>query len=117
VASAAVLWMNLCVLRLVGTRLWQSKSANVVVGALLKLDAGELDRDGGDFCGVNVDEASVLATILEAYYAADLGEEGVVLAATDVCAGLERGSTLTDDDAATEDRLTAEYLDSEPLCV
>jgi len=76
-----------------------------------------LDRDRGQFGGIDVDEAAMLALVLEADDAVDLGEEGVVLAATDVGAGLERGATLTDDDASTEDRLTAENLDSEPLGV
>ncbi len=73
--------------------------------------------DCGHFGRVDVDKAAVLATVLEANHAADLGEEGVVLAAADVGAGLKRGSTLTDDNAATEDGLTTEYLDSEPLGV
>ena len=70
-----------------------------------------------DFGRVDVDEAAVLAAVLEADHAADLGEEGVVLAAADVGAGLERGAALTDDDAAAEDGLAAEYLDAEPLGV
>ena len=76
-----------------------------------------LDGDRGKFGWVHVDEAAVLATVLEADLAVDLREEGVVLAADYVGAGLERCSTLTDDDSATEDGLTAEYFDSEPLCV
>ena len=59
----------------------------------------------------------MLSTILEPDDAVGLGEESVVLAPADVCAGLERCSTLADDDSATEDGLTAEYFDSEPLCV
>ena len=74
-----------------------------------------LDRDRGEVGGVYVDEAAVLALVLEADDAVDLGEEGVVFAAAYVGSGLERGAALTDDDASTEDCLTAEYLDAEPL--
>jgi hypothetical protein len=76
-----------------------------------------LGLDGRDFGRVDVDEATLLAAIAEANHAGDLGEEGVVLAAADVFAGLERGSTLANDDAAAEDGLAAEYLNAEPLCV
>ena len=76
-----------------------------------------LRRDGGDFGGVDVDEAAALALVLEADDAGDLGEEGVVLAAANVGAGLQRRSTLADDDGAAEDSLAAEALDAEPLGV
>ena len=59
----------------------------------------------------------MLALVLEADDAVDFGEEGVVLAAAYVGAGLERGAALTDDDASTEDRLPTEDLDAEPLGV
>src|SRR5271168_423308 len=78
---------------------------------------GELDRDRGKFGRIHVDEAAVLALVLEADDAVHLGEQGVVLAAADVGAWLQRGAALTDDDASTEDRLTAEYLNSEPLSI
>ena len=77
----------------------------------------KLAGDRGEFGGVDVDEAAVLALVLEADDAVDLGEEGVVFAAAYVGAGLERGPALTDDDAATEDGLAAEYFDAEPLGV
>src|SRR3984957_12802658 len=67
-----------------------------------------LGRDGDDSGGIDIDEAAVLATILEADHAADLGEQGVVLAAADVGAGLQRCSALTNDDAAAQDGLAAE---------
>jgi hypothetical protein len=73
--------------------------------------------NGGDFGGIDVDEAALLSAIAEANYAGDLSEQGVVFAATDVFAGLERCATLANDDAAAEDCLAAEYLDAEPLCV
>ena len=59
----------------------------------------------------------MLATVLEADDARDLREEGVILAAADVQAGLERCAALTDDDAAAKDRLAAEYLYAKPLGV
>ena len=76
-----------------------------------------LDRDRGEVGGIDVDEAAVLALVLEADDAVDFGEEGVIFAAAYVGAGLERGAALTDDDASAEDGLTAEYLDAEPLGV
>ena len=79
--------------------------------------AEKLCGDGHDIGGVDDDEAAVLATVLEADYAGDLGEEGVVFAATYVEAGLERCTALTDDDAAAQDGLSAEYLNAEPLSI
>ena len=76
-----------------------------------------LRLDGDDFRWVDVDEATLLSTVLEADDAGDLGEEGVVLAAADVRAGLQRGSTLANDDGAAEDGLAAEALHAEPLCI
>ena len=78
---------------------------------------GGLARDGGELGWFDVDEAAMLALVLELDDTADLGEEGVVFAATDVEAGLELGAALTDDDAAAEDGLAAEDLDAEPLGV
>src|ERR1039457_2503336 len=49
----------------------------------------ELRRDGADFGGVDVDEAAVLAAVLIADHAGDLGEQGVVLDRKS--AGRERG--------------------------
>jgi hypothetical protein len=59
----------------------------------------------------------VLATVAEADHAGDLGEEGVVLAAADIGAGLELGAALADDDGAAEDGLAGEALDAEALRV
>src|ERR1700743_84754 len=53
-------------------------------GALL--DSMELSCDRGEFGGVDVDEATVLALVLEADNAVHLGKEGVVFAAAAVCA-------------------------------
>ncbi len=57
----------------------------------------------------------MLATILETNDAGYLREESVVLAATDVGAGLERCATLSHDDAAAVNHLAAEDLDAESL--
>jgi hypothetical protein len=98
-------------------RWWIRKRALPKQGSCWFPKEKSLRRDRDDFRRINVDEAAVLATVLEADHAADLGEEGVVLAAADVCAGLQRCATLTDDDAATEDSLTAEYLNAKSLRV
>ena len=45
------------------------------------------------------------------------GEERVVAATADVGARVEVGATLTDEDLAREDNLTAEALHAEALCV
>ena len=71
----------------------------------------------GDCDGIDGDETADLAAILEADYAIDLSKEGIVLAAAYVCAGLERGSALTDEDGAAGDGFAAEALDAEPLCI
>ena len=52
----------------------------------------------------------MLALVLEADDAVDLGEEGFVLAAADVGAGLQRCAALRDDEASTEDRLPPKTL-------
>ena len=46
-----------------------------------------------------------------------VGEEGIVRAATDVLAGLERCAALANEDGAAGDELAAETLDAEPLCI
>ena len=74
-----------------------------------------LRLDGDHFRWVDKNEASVLTTILEADDAGDLREQRVIFAATNVQAGLERCATLTNNDAATENCLTAKYLDAKPL--
>jgi hypothetical protein len=74
----------------------------------------ELRRDCD---GIDRDETADLAAVLEADYAVDLGEEGVVLAAAYVCSGLERCSALTNQDGATGDSFAAEALNAESLCI
>ena len=57
---------------------------------------------GGDGCGLgcdDVDEAALLALVLELHDAGDLGIEGVVGTATDVEAGLVRCAALADEDS------------------
>ena len=76
-----------------------------------------LRLDGDDFGRIDQDEAAMLATILEADDARYLREEGIVLAAADVQAGLERCAALADDDAAAQNCLAAKHLDAEPLRV
>ena len=68
-----------------------------------------------DSDGVDRDEAALLTAVLKADHAVDLGEQGVVLAAADVEAGLQRGSALANQDGAAGDGLAAEALDAEAL--
>jgi len=86
-------------------------------GWRILLEYFRLGADGGDFGRFDVDEAAVLATVLEADNAVNFGEEGVVLAAAYVQAGLERSAALPHDDAAAEDGLSAEDFNAEPLRV
>lgn len=107
----------------VTSRMAQSNScfADVAGGRLNKralLEAGlfqnrkklRVDRIDGD-------KTADLATVLKADYAVDLGEEGIVLAAANVQAGLERCATLTNEDRAASNGFAAEALDAEPLCI
>jgi hypothetical protein len=96
------------------SEIWTKKSP-AEAGLLLELKRLSLDR--GEFGRVYIHEAAVLALILEADDTVYFGEEGVVFAAAHVCAGLERGPALADDDASTEDRLASEDLDAQPLSV
>src|SRR6185437_904880 len=66
---------------------------------------------------IDRDETADLATVLKADHAINLGEEGVVLAAAYVYAGLERCPALTDENGAAGDGFAAEALDAEPLCI
>lgn len=49
--------------------------------------------------------------------AGDLGEKRVILAAADVCAGLNACAALANDDGAAGDKLPAESFYAKPLCV
>lgn len=66
--------------------------------------------------GVDVDEAT--ATGLAIFHApGDFCEEGVVFAASDVCAGMKFGAALAHEDAATGYDLAAVSFGAEALCV
>jgi hypothetical protein len=82
---------------------------------LISADLIELFCDRGEFGGVDVDEATVLALVLKADDAIHLGKESVVFATADGGTRFERGAALTYDDASTKDRLSAEDLNAEPL--
>src|SRR6476469_3935848 len=64
-----------------------------------------------------MDELAAPPTVLELDDAVDLGEERVVLAQTDVLAGVELRAALADDDRAPRDRLAAERLHAQVLGV
>src|SRR5688572_21489947 len=70
---------------------------------------------GGGSGGEHVHIGALPAPVLELHDAADLGEQGVVLAAPDVAAGEEAGAALAHDDRAALDGLAAERLDPEAL--
>jgi hypothetical protein len=84
---------------------------------LLEFIGEDLRRDSDYFRRIDDDEAAMLATILEADNARNLRKEGVILATADVQARLQRCAALTNDDAAAQDCLAAEYLYTEPLRV
>ena len=67
-------------------------------------------------CGVNRRDFPSLQT-LERHYTVDEREEGVVTPTTDIAAWMNARATLTDDDAPSADRLTAETLDAETIRV
>ncbi len=60
--------------------------------------------------GLDEGETPPVAAIAKLDGAADLGEEGVILADADVEAGLDRCAALPHDDGATGDKLAAEGL-------
>ncbi len=59
----------------------------------------------------------MLTAVLKADNTAHLCEQGVILAAADVEAGLQRCTTLADDDSAAQNCLTAKHLHAESLRV
>src|SRR5580692_6713838 len=67
------------------------------------------------YVGVDVDVLAHAAAVAEFDHAGDFGEQGVVLAAADVHAGLHFGAALTHDDGTAGDKLTAEGLYAQPL--
>src|ERR1035437_1494582 len=73
-------------------------------------------RLSGGLCAcLDVDELAHPSAVLELHHAGDLGEQGIVLAPTDVGAGLQFGAALAHDDAAARYQLAAEDLDAQPL--
>ena len=67
--------------------------------------------------GLNQHIATGAAFIHELNGAGDLGEKSVIFAATDICAGLNAGAALADDDGAAGNKLTAECFYAQPLRV
>src|SRR5690554_4102969 len=77
---------------------------------------GKCGASCSDLGGHDVDRlAAALGAELDG--AGSQGEQGVVLAAADVVAGVELGTALADDDLTGADDLTAETLDAEALGV
>ena len=68
----------------------------------------------GGFDGEDVDPAAIAAAG-ELHFAVDEGEQGVVLAETDVLAGIDRGAALPDEDVAGADHLAVELLGAKML--
>ena len=58
---------------------------------------------------------AILAEALKCNHAFDQGEQGIVLAATDVVAGVDLGAALTINDVTGLDALSAEFLAAETL--
>src|SRR4051812_9587686 len=69
------------------------------------------------FYRLDGDELAHVAAVLEHDFAGDLGEKGVVLAAANVEAGLDRCAALTHDDGAAGDQFAAVRLGAKPLRV
>lgn len=66
---------------------------------------------------LNGDESAVAPTVEKFDVAGDQREKGVVLALTDVFAGLVPRAALAHQDRASVDELSAEALDAQPLSV
>ena len=64
------------------------------------------------FC-VNADLLLCFCLLLELYLAVDQSEESIVLADADIVAGMNGGSSLSDDDVAGSNSLTVSLLDTE----
>src|SRR5258708_18055166 len=73
-------------------------------------------RTGGGLLGrANTDELALAAAVAEFDHAGDFGKQGVVLASSDVVAGLHAGAALAHDDRAPRHQLPAEGLHPQPL--
>jgi hypothetical protein len=66
---------------------------------------------------LNQHVTAVAATVNELDGARDLGEKGVIFTATNVGAGFDPGSTLTNDDGSTRDKLSTKSFYAESLRV
>ena len=62
-----------------------------------------------------MDEAAMLALVLETDAAIDLGKQGVIHAHADIDAHLELGAPLTDQNGSARDDLTAKSLHAQAL--
>src|ERR1051325_3594971 len=88
-------------------------SSNSIIlrgGGRLRLRAGGCRR-------IDADELALPPLVLELHDAVNEREERVVLAATDVLAGLPLRPALAREDVAAQDLLAAELLQAEPLRV
>ena len=64
------------------------------------------------FFGINADLLAGLVFSFESYYAVLQSEERIIAADADIVAGMELGSSLTNEDSACADELTVSSLDS-----
>ena len=65
--------------------------------------------------GMNGDDAAARAMVGELHDAVDFGEEGVVLAESDVESWTEAATALPHEDRPARDEVTVEALDTQPL--
>jgi len=70
----------------------------------------------GGTLSINADEFALAALVFKLHDSFDQGKQSIVLAATDVLAGLPLRSTLSSEDIATQNVLTAELFKAKPLC-
>ncbi len=66
-------------------------------------------------CRIDADPLFVLAEFFESDHAINLGEQGVIPAAADVCSWMDFGAELSDDYRSGGNLLTAKFLDSPSL--
>ena len=69
----------------------------------------------GQLVGVYADLLLVLGLLLELYLTVDQSEEGIILTNTDVVAGMDGGSSLSDDNVAGENCLSVSLLYAKAL--
>src|SRR6185437_16758118 len=102
-------------LRCIGSE-WQSKAPSFATGLNLR-EIGEGNLSFRSLGGFYEHEAARAALVHELDSAGDLGEERVVFPAANVCAGLNTGAALADDDGAAGNKLSAECFYAKPLRV